>query len=158
MKALWRDDGSIQPYKTTHLYYEDYLIHILSDAGNPLVKSIHGDDIAEIGQLFEEKSVKDVFFISFGYRLGALGFLPSTVSKKEGVLNLGLRDQIALLEWVQENIEAFGGDPNQVTLFGLSGLGLVAVAVALGSASSSLLRLIALELDGLSVGVVGLFG
>jgi carboxylesterase type B len=58
--------------------------------------------------------------VSFGYRIGALGFLPSSLSKKEGVLNLGLRDQVHLLEWVQENIAKFGGDPGNVTLFGLS--------------------------------------
>ncbi|KAJ5204919.1 uncharacterized protein N7498_005798 [Penicillium cinerascens] len=58
--------------------------------------------------------------VSFGYRVGALGFLPSSLSKKEGVLNLGLRDQIHLFEWVQENIDKFGGDTGNVTLFGLS--------------------------------------
>lgn len=58
--------------------------------------------------------------VSFNYRIGALGFLPSSLSAKEGVLNLGLRDQIVLFEWVQENIKFFGGDPNNVTLFGLS--------------------------------------
>ncbi|KAJ6160464.1 hypothetical protein N7470_003860 [Penicillium chermesinum] len=58
--------------------------------------------------------------VSFGYRVGALGFLPSTLSKTEGLLNLGLRDQIQLFEWVQENIGAFGGDVDNVTLFGLS--------------------------------------
>lgn len=58
--------------------------------------------------------------VSFGYRIGALGFLPSTLSKKEGVLNLGLRDQVFLFQWVQENIVQFGGDPESVTLFGLS--------------------------------------
>ncbi|KAL5334963.1 Alpha/Beta hydrolase protein [Aspergillus crustosus] len=58
--------------------------------------------------------------VSFGYRIGALGFLPSTVTKNEGLLNLGLRDQIALFEWVQDNIAQFGGDPGNVTLFGLS--------------------------------------
>lgn len=58
--------------------------------------------------------------VSFGYRVGALGFLPSTLSKKEGLLNLGLRDQILLFEWVQENIGQFGGDVGNVTLFGLS--------------------------------------
>ena len=52
--------------------------------------------------------------------IGALGFLPSTLTAKEGVLNLGLRDQILLFQWVQKNIEAFGGDPSRVTLFGLS--------------------------------------
>lgn len=58
--------------------------------------------------------------VSFNYRIGSLGFLPSTLSAKEGVLNLGLKDQILMFEWVQENIESFGGDPNNVTLIGLS--------------------------------------
>lgn len=58
--------------------------------------------------------------ISFNYRVGALGFLPSTLSAKEGVLNLGLKDQIVLFEWVKENAAAFGGDPQNITLFGLS--------------------------------------
>ncbi|KAJ5673528.1 hypothetical protein N7507_002655 [Penicillium longicatenatum] len=58
--------------------------------------------------------------VSFGYRIGALGFLPSTLCKKEGILNLGLRDQVLLFEWVQENIGKFGGDAGNVTLFGLS--------------------------------------
>jgi len=58
--------------------------------------------------------------VSFNYRVGSLGFLPSTVSAREGILNLGLRDQILLFEWVQENIEAFGGDKSNITLMGLS--------------------------------------
>lgn len=58
--------------------------------------------------------------VSFNYRIGALGFLPSGLSAKEGALNLGLKDQIVLFEWVQENIKAFGGDPENVTLVGLS--------------------------------------
>lgn len=58
--------------------------------------------------------------MSFGYRIGALGFLPSSVSKEEGILNLGLRDQVHLFEWVRNNIQRFGGDPGNVTLIGLS--------------------------------------
>ncbi|KAH8895205.1 acetylcholinesterase precursor [Thozetella sp. PMI_491] len=58
--------------------------------------------------------------VSFGYRIGALGFLPSKMSADEDLLNLGLRDQICLTEWVQKNIHLFGGDRNNVTLFGLS--------------------------------------
>jgi len=58
--------------------------------------------------------------VSFGYRIGALGFLPSKLSVAEGALNLGLKDQICLLDWVEENIEHFGGDKNNVTLIGLS--------------------------------------
>lgn len=58
--------------------------------------------------------------ISFNYRVGALGFLPSALSKKEGILNLGLKDQQMLFAWVQKNVATFGGDPDNVTLMGLS--------------------------------------
>ncbi|SPQ27670.1 83423bf8-f901-4448-9fc8-c6791e5d754a [Thermothielavioides terrestris] len=58
--------------------------------------------------------------VNFNYRVGPLGFLPSDVTAREGLLNLGLRDQQMLLEWVRDNIEAFGGDPGNVTLMGLS--------------------------------------
>ncbi|KAI0574641.1 PnbA Carboxylesterase type B [Pyrenophora tritici-repentis] len=58
--------------------------------------------------------------VSFGYRIGALGFLPSKLSAEEGALNLGLKDQLCLLDWVEENIQHFGGNKNNVTLMGLS--------------------------------------
>jgi para-nitrobenzyl esterase len=57
-----------------------------------------------------------VVFVSFNYRLGVEGFLPL----EGGETNVGLRDQIAALSWVQDNIAAFGGDPNTVTIFGES--------------------------------------
>ncbi|KAG4420223.1 hypothetical protein IFR04_006601 [Cadophora malorum] len=58
--------------------------------------------------------------VSFNYRIGALGFLPSKISFEEDIVNIGLHDQIFMLQWVQDNIEAFGGDKNDVTIFGLS--------------------------------------
>ncbi len=57
-----------------------------------------------------------VVCVSINYRLGADGFL----YLGDGPANLGLLDQIAALKWVQENIAAFGGDPNNVTVFGQS--------------------------------------
>lgn len=57
-----------------------------------------------------------VVLVSCNYRLGIEGFLPL----KGGQTNVGLRDQIAALTWVQENIAAFGGDPSKVTIFGES--------------------------------------
>lgn len=65
-------------------------------------------------------SKKDVVAVSFNYRLGPLGFLTSGAGAREGVANLGLLDQRALLEWVQDNIAAFGGDKEQVTVVGFS--------------------------------------
>ncbi|KAK4216132.1 lipase 1 [Rhypophila decipiens] len=58
--------------------------------------------------------------VNFNYRVGALGFLPSAVTAREGLLNLGLRDQQLLLEWVKENAGAFGGDADNITIMGLS--------------------------------------
>lgn len=58
--------------------------------------------------------------VNFNYRIGALGFLPSDVTARAGLLNLGLRDQQMALEWVKENIDAFGGDPDNITVMGLS--------------------------------------
>ena len=65
----------------------------------------------------------DVVVVTLNYRLGALGFLSwQGLGGSEGgpPANLGLRDQIAALEWVRDNIENFGGDPENVTLFGES--------------------------------------
>lgn len=64
-----------------------------------------------------------IVYVSFNYRLGPLGYLDFTrYSTPERAFdsNLGLRDQVALLRWVQENIDAFGGDPDNVTVFGAS--------------------------------------
>ena len=54
--------------------------------------------------------------VTINYRVGAEGFL----YLGDGTANLGLLDQIAALEWVRENIAAFGGDPGNVTVFGQS--------------------------------------
>jgi carboxylesterase type B len=64
---------------------------------------------------------KPIIAVNINYRLGAWGFLSGTEELQEtGELNLGLRDQRLALHWVQENIEAFGGDPSQVTIYGES--------------------------------------
>ncbi|KAI1637753.1 Alpha/Beta hydrolase protein [Biscogniauxia mediterranea] len=58
--------------------------------------------------------------VSMQYRIGVFGGLNTELTAKEGLLNLGLKDMYVALEWVQENIAAFGGDPNDVTIMGLS--------------------------------------
>jgi para-nitrobenzyl esterase len=66
-----------------------------------------------------------VVVVSLNYRLGQFGFLAHAALSTEdpehpGSGNYGLEDQIAALQWVQRNIAAFGGDPNNVTIFGES--------------------------------------
>jgi len=60
----------------------------------------------------------DVILVVFHYRLGALGFLSTGDEVVPG--NNGMKDQVQALKWVQENIEAFNGDPGKVTIFGES--------------------------------------
>ena len=60
----------------------------------------------------------DVVMVSINYRLGLLGFLSLADENLPG--NMGLLDQALALEWVQDNIKEFGGDPNQVTIAGES--------------------------------------
>lgn len=65
---------------------------------------------------------EDVIVVTLNYRIGALGFLPhpvlTAVAGESG--NLGIQDQQKALKWVKANIKAFGGDPNNVTIFGES--------------------------------------
>ncbi|XP_060917563.1 bile salt-activated lipase-like [Labrus mixtus] len=68
-----------------------------------------GQEIADRG---------DVIVVSVGYRVGTLGFLSTGDSALPG--NLGLWDQHAAITWVHKNIRSFGGDPENITLFGES--------------------------------------
>ncbi len=84
----------------------------------------------------------DVVYVSLNYRLGALGFLDfSGLAESEGETfdtNLGLRDVLAALTWVQHNIAAFGGDPGNVTLFGESAGGGCVTTLLTSPAASGL--------------------
>lgn len=65
----------------------------------------------------------DIVYVSINYRIGPLGYLDLTrysTPERPYDSNLGLRDQVAALQWVQRNIAAFGGDPDCVTIFGES--------------------------------------
>jgi para-nitrobenzyl esterase len=71
----------------------------------------------------EQMARKGVLFVTINYRLGALGFLahPGLAYDDEGHSgNLGILDQIFALKWVKENIAAFGGNPDCVTIAGQS--------------------------------------
>jgi para-nitrobenzyl esterase len=77
----------------------------------------------------------DVVVVTVNYRLGALGFVDlSSFGTAAGLRfdsNIGLRDVLAALVWVRDNIAAFGGDPRRVTLFGESaGAGIVTTLLA----------------------------
>uniref|UniRef100_A0A1I8PSZ6 Carboxylic ester hydrolase n=1 Tax=Stomoxys calcitrans TaxID=35570 RepID=A0A1I8PSZ6_STOCA len=61
---------------------------------------------------------RDIVLVTLNYRLATLGFLAT--GTKEAVGNMGLKDQVTALRWIQTHIEKFGGDPKSVTLMGYS--------------------------------------
>ena len=75
-----------------------------------------------------ELARKGVVLVSFNYRVGQMGFFAHpelSAENPDGVSgNYGILDQIAALEWIQDNIAAFGGDPAKVTIFGESAGGI----------------------------------
>ena len=97
----------------------------------PVMVWIHGGglfvDAASDPQFTPINLIKnDVIVVTVDYRLGSLGFfapkelIEEAKARGEPVGNYGTMDQIAALKWVNRNIEAFGGDPDNVTIFGQS--------------------------------------
>ena len=87
----------------------------------------------------------DMVVVTVNYRMGLLGFIDLAWldQSRAGSHNLGIQDQIAALRWVHDNIEAFGGDPDQVTICGESaGAGSVLAILASPSADGLFHRVI----------------
>ena len=68
----------------------------------------------------ENNGGEGVVYVALNYRLGAFGWLSGPTFQQNGTANAGLYDQRFALEWVQNNIEKFGGDKSRVTVFGES--------------------------------------
>lgn len=113
----------------------------LDQVRRPVMVWIHGGSFARGsgGQgLFEGHALSrhgDLVVVTLNYRLGVFGFshlATATAGAVPATGNEGLLDQIKALQWVQDNIEHFGGDPHNVTLFGES-----AGAMAIGALLTS---------------------
>lgn len=117
----------------------------------PVVVYFHGGDYsygASANPLYDGenfvKEYSDIIFVSFNYRFGIFGMLDfSQVPGGEEYLdarNLVFYDQIASLKWLQKNIAAFGGDPEQITLMGDTSGGTCALFLPLISCTKGLFK------------------
>jgi len=92
----------------------------------------------------EKLANKGVLFVSIAYRVGQLGFLAHPELSAENANhvsgNYGLLDMIAGLKWVQQNIAAFGGDPDKVTIFGESAGGIAVSMLCASPLAKGLFR------------------
>jgi para-nitrobenzyl esterase len=124
-----------------------------SPGPHPVMVWIHGGGFIEGSavQQYQGKALydgaalaaRDTVVVSLNYRLGALGFLAQRNLLGEAPDqpqsgNYGLLDQIAALQWVRDNIAAFGGDPDRVTLFGESAGGISTCALLAAPAAQAL--------------------
>ncbi|XP_035214795.1 neuroligin-4, X-linked-like isoform X3 [Stegodyphus dumicola] len=86
----------------------------------PVMVYIHGESYEwNAGNPYDGRvlaSFGNVIVITINYRLGVLGFLPAVDRSARG--NYGLMDQVAALHWIQDNIGEFGGDTDNITIFG----------------------------------------
>jgi len=115
-----------------HCQYLNVWSTDLAAEKKPVMVWIHGGGYAwgsclELGAVNGDSLCRngDVVVVTLNHRLNILGFMDvSSFGKEyEHTANLGMMDLVAALEWIKENIAFFGGDPDNVTLFGQSGGG-----------------------------------
>ncbi len=104
----------------------------LDDKKRPVMIWIHGGGFeagsSSVEDIYDGENLSrtgDIVVVSVNHRLNVLGFLDLSAYGQEYKYsgNLGILDLVAALEWVKNNIANFGGDPNNITLFGQSGGG-----------------------------------
>ncbi len=105
------------------------------------------------GKVLAEKY--NVIVVTFNYRLGPLGWFTHPALRQEGTTaedgsgNYGTLDIIALLEWVRDNISAFGGDPGNVLIFGESSGGLHTMSMLVSPKARGLFHRVICQSGGL---------
>jgi len=118
-------------------------------ARRPVMVWIHGGGFAEGSAQAPATDGRhlcrrgDVVVVSVGYRLGPLGFLYVPDAHRAGLgrgCNWGLLDQVAALRWVRDHAERFGGDPENVTVFGQSAGAISVLALCAMPAARGLFR------------------
>ncbi|HEX7821940.1 MAG TPA: carboxylesterase family protein [Sphingobium sp.] len=114
-----------RPSMTEDCLYLNVFVPPRSSSPKPVMVWIHGGGLfsGESDDYDAHKLVKDgkLVVVTFNYRIGRLGYFPRKSKDGSAVIaNYGLLDQLFALQWVRDNIGAFGGDPNRVTIAGES--------------------------------------
>ena len=140
--------GDPGPTDEDCLFVNVWTPHADSAARLPVMVWIHGGAFiigAGSQTLYDGTALaaRGAVVVTFNYRLGALGFFAHPAlarSASKNIINFGLLDQVAALEWVRDNIAAFGGDPAKVTIFGESAGGQSVLALFASPRAHGLFR------------------
>ncbi|KOB76381.1 Uncharacterized protein OBRU01_05844 [Operophtera brumata] len=111
IRGLKSDDGNYM--KFLGIPYAVVYIH-----GGAFIEGSGGDGMSSPKYLMPH----DIIYVSINYRIGIYGFMCTDSPKAPG--NVGLKDQLAALRWINEHIESFGGDDSKITIFGESAGGM----------------------------------
>jgi len=138
-----QDSGAAAESSEDCLYLNIWTSAASDGEKRPVMVWIHGggfDHGATSSEVFDgTRFAQDgVVLVSIAYRLGAFGFLAHSELRQESGKSsgaYGLEDQIAALQWVKRNIHRFGGDPERVTVFGVSAGG-IAISLLAGSSAA----------------------
>ena len=156
IQTEWKtEQASFYPQSEDCLYLNLWKNQSNTDAEKPVMVFLHGGSYGWGGTadpLYDGKNFvtkqPDIILVTVGYRTGLMGFVD--LSYLDGgedfpdAPNLGILDQIEALRWIQKNIAAFGGDPDNVTVFGESaGGGSVSLLPIIPQAKSLFRRVIA---------------
>jgi len=162
LDATMPKPSCIQSPKTTYGMQEDCLIlnvfvPLNNQSNLPVMFWIHGGGFVTGSALGTEPAAivaRGVVVVSINYRLGPLGYLQSRLIQQEnpsfptlGGMN-GVADQILALRWTKQNAKAFGGDPDQITIFGESAGGLSVCEIMVSPLSSGLFKRAIIESGG----------
>ena len=147
---VWAPSGSVAGAGLPVLVWVHGGAYIFGSGSQPLY-----DARALVSGAADSGDGSGAVVVTLNYRMGALGFLELSgfdAGDRRFDSNLGLRDVLRALQWVQENIAAFGGDPQQVTLFGESaGGGIVTTLLTSPAAAGLFSRAIAQSSPATSV-------
>ena len=126
----------------------------------PVIFYVHGGSLTTGQSSYteyrgEDLAAKGVIFVNFSYRLGVFGYYAADDLKAESpngtTGNYGLLDQIAALQWVYDNIEAFGGDRTRITIAGESAGSSSVNALCVSPLTEGLFRYAIAESSGIAV-------
>jgi para-nitrobenzyl esterase len=169
MQSLQGTDGFIEPLAATYgvayqpqrldpsedcLYLNVWTPQLQAAAHLPVMVWLHGGSNrvgsgAELGYDGTSLASHGVIVVTVNYRLGVMGFFAhpelTAESPHHSSGNYGLLDQIAALQWVQQNIAQFGGDPGNVTLFGESAGSVDATTLMTSPLTTNLFRRVIAE-------------
>ena len=125
--------------------------------GGGFTQGANSDPMWNLSYIVQQsvRQKQPILAISINYRLSFLGFPGGQESLDAGSTNLGLKDQRMALRWAQENVDAFGGDPSKVTIWGESagGISVATQLVAYGGKGGRDLFRAGILVSGFSHGV-----